>query len=120
MASAKFNNFIRSAKKATKKAANTTMELADIAALNVKLQAGEVKLSEKFEELGRLSYDKLANSADNAEKIAAVVEEIETLLTAANDIKAEIKLKKAMRAKKNRNKDKEPCCASKAENEENE
>ena len=57
--SAKLDSFIGSVKKATKKAANKTMELADAASLNIKLQGLNVKLSEKFEELGRLSYQKL-------------------------------------------------------------
>ena len=100
MSNEKFNNFVKSAKKATRKAANTTMELADIAALNVKLQGQSVKLSEKFEELGKLSYDKLSNSADNAEKIAATVEEIDKLHEAIENIKAEIKAKKNVRAKR--------------------
>ena len=81
MSNEKMNEFIKSAKKATKKAASTTMELADIASLNLKLQGQSVKLSEKYEKLGKLSYDKLANEADNAEKIAAVVAEIGKPLT---------------------------------------
>ena len=97
MSNEKFNDFMRNAKKATKKAANTTMELADIAALNVKLQGQSVKLSEKFEVLGRLSYDKLANEADNAEKIAAAVAEIEKIKNNMENIKAEIKAKKLAR-----------------------
>ena len=115
MSNEKFNDFMRNAKKATKKAANTTMELADIAALNVKLQGQSVKLSEKFEVLGRLSYDKLANEADNAEKIAAAVEEIDKIKNNIENIKAEIKAKKIARAKK-KVEDKEPCCQ--AENKE--
>lgn len=101
MANEKLNDFISSAKKATKKAANTTLELADIAALKVKLQAHNVKLSEKFEELGRLSYAKLADDADNAEKIAACVEEIDKIKNSIEDVNAEIKVKKDARKKKN-------------------
>lgn len=100
MSKENLSEFISSAKKATKKAATATMELADIAALNVKLQGQSVKLSEKFELLGRLSYDKLENSADNAEKIASAVEEINKIKEAIEDTKAEIKAKKAARAKK--------------------
>ena len=57
----RFDTFMKNAKKATKKAANKTMELADIASLNLKLQGLNVKLSEKFETLGKLSYKKLCN-----------------------------------------------------------
>jgi hypothetical protein len=100
MANEKLNDFISSAKKATKKAANTTLELADIATLKVKLQAHNVKLSEKFEKLGKLSYAKLANDADNAEKIAACVAEIDKIKNTIEDINAEIKVKKDARKKK--------------------
>lgn len=99
MPNTKMNNFICTAKKATKKAANTTMELADIAALKVKLQAYNVKLSEKFEELGRLSYAKLANEEDNADRIAAAVEAIDRIKNLIEDVKAEIAVKKAARKK---------------------
>lgn len=100
MSNEKLNDFIKSAKKVTKKAASTTMELADIASLKVKLQGQMVKLSEKFEELGRLSYGKLANDEDNTEKIAAAVAEIDALKNKIEDTKAEIKAKKRARAKK--------------------
>ena len=100
MSNEKLNDFIKGAKKVTKKAASTTMELADIASLNVKLQGQKVKLSEKFEELGRLSYGKLANDEDNAEKIASAVAAIDQLKEAIEDIKAEITAKKRVRAKK--------------------
>ncbi len=102
----KFQSFVRSAKKAGKKAANKTMELADLASLNLKLQRINVKLSEKFEELGKLSYKKLSgvgeiNEAPTAESdnavdmIAAIVDEIDKLYTSQSRIKAEIKAKKA-------------------------
>lgn len=111
MSKEQFNDFIKSAKKATKKAANTTMELADIASLNLKLQGQSVKLSEKYEKLGKLSYDKLANEADNAEKIAAVVEEIGKMIEAIENTKAEIKAKKAARKAK-KVAEKNHCCKS--------
>lgn len=100
MSKENINEFISSAKKATKKAATATMELADIAALNLKLQGQSVKLSEKFEKLGRLSYEKLENSADNTDMIAKTVEEINKIKEAIEDTKAEIKAKKNARAKK--------------------
>ena len=109
MANEKLNNFLQNAKKATKKAAVTTMELTDIAALKVKLQGQSVKLSEKFEKLGRLSYDKLANEADNAEKIAEVVSGIDAIHNVIEDIEAEIKAKKNAR----REKKKSNCCKDK-------
>ena len=100
MSNEKMNEFIKSAKKATKKAANTTMELADIASLNLKLQGQSVKLSEKYEKLGKLSYAKLSCDADNADKIAATVEEIGAMIEQIENTKAEIKAKKAARKAK--------------------
>ena len=109
MSNEKMNEFIKSAKKATKKAANTTMELADIASLNLKLQGQSVKLSEKYEKLGKLSYDKLSGDADNADKIAATVEEIGVMIEQIENTKAEIKAKKAARKAK-KVAEKRNCC----------
>ena len=111
MANEKINSLIKSAKKVTKKAANTTIELADMASLNLKLQGQSVKLSEKYEALGKLSYDKLANEADNADKIASLVEEIGKAIEEIENTKAEIKAKKkARKAKKVA--EKQHCCKS--------
>ena len=109
----KLDGFIRSVKKATKKAANKTMELADVASLNIKLQALNVKLSEKFEELGRLSYKKLEGigeitdaegtetaADDVVDKIASTVDEINKLYEEISCLKAEIKSAKEARAQK--------------------
>lgn len=111
----KLDSFFASVKKATKKAANKTMELADAASLNIKLQGLNVKLSERFEELGRLSYKKLegigevtadectdAPADDTVDKIASTVEEINKLYEQISCLKAEIKAQKeSRRASKN-------------------
>lgn len=109
---AKLDSFVKSVKKATKKAANKTMELADAASLNIKLQGLNVKLSEKFEELGRLSYKKLQGigeitteeatepvADDTVDKIAATVEEINKLYEEISCLKAEIRSRKATKSK---------------------
>jgi flagellar hook-associated protein FlgK len=106
----KLDSFLASVKKATKKAANKTMELADAASLNLKLQGLNVKLSEKFEQLGRLSYKKLegigeistdecgdAPADDTVDKIASTVEEINKLYEQISCLKAEIKAQKESR-----------------------
>ena len=101
----RFDAFMKTAKKATKKAANKTMELADIASLNLKLQSLNVKLSEKFEHLGTLSYKKLSGVgeiSDEAEptadttvdEIAETVEAIDKLYDEISRLKAEIKARK--------------------------
>ena len=111
----KLDSFFASVKKATKKAANKTMELADAASLNIKLQGLNVKLSERFEELGRLSYKKLegigevttdectdAPADDTVDKIASTVEQINKLYEEISCLKAEIKAQKeSRRASKN-------------------
>ena len=106
----KLDSFFASVKKATKKAANKTMELADTASLNIKLQGLNVKLSEKFETLGRLSYKKLegigeittdecadAPVDDTVDRIAATVEEINKLYEEISCLKAEIRAQKESR-----------------------
>ena len=105
----RFDSFMKNAKKATKKAANKTMELADIASLNLKLQGLNVKLSEKFETLGKLSYQKLsgvgeisdeitpAGDADTTvDAIAETVEAIDKLYDEISRLKVEIKVRKEM------------------------
>ena len=107
----RLEGLLSSVKKVTKKAANKTMELADAASLNIKLQGLNVKLSEKFEELGRLSYKKLegigeisaeenaiAPIDDTVDKISDTVEQINKLYEAIACLKAEIKAQKESRA----------------------
>ena len=103
----RFDAFMKTAQKATKKAANKTMELADLASLNLKLQSLNVKLSEKFEYLGKLSYKKLSGigeisdgsepTADTTvDEIAETVEAIDKLHDEISRLKVEIKVKKEM------------------------
>jgi uncharacterized small protein (DUF1192 family) len=102
----RFDAFMKTAKKATKKAANKTMELADIASLNLRLQSLNVKLSEKFEYLGKLSYKKLSGIGEisdenepadtTVDEIAETVEAIDRLYDEISRLKTEIKIKKEM------------------------
>lgn len=100
----RFDAFMKTAKKATKKAANKTMELADIASLNLRLQSLNVKLSEKFEYLGKLSYKKLSGIGEisdenepadtTVDEIAETVEAIDRLYDEISRLKADIKVRK--------------------------
>ena len=54
-------------------------ELADIAKLNIKVKALSVKLSGKFEKLGRLTYKQLKTETSYAEDIAVVIADIDQL-----------------------------------------
>lgn len=86
-------------------AANKTLkiagELADIATLNIKLKAMSVKLSGKFEKLGRLTYKQLKTETSYAEEISTVITEIDNLREDIKTLKNDIeKAKKERQAAK--------------------
>ena len=93
----KLNTLTKEVKKAGKKVAQKTGELADIASVRIKLQGRSVKLSEAYEELGKLSYRKLTKDADNTEKISSCIEKIDGLLLEISNRKSELaeKMKKS-------------------------
>ena len=82
-------------------AANKTIkvagELADIAKLNLKLKTLSVKLSGKFEKLGRLTYKQLKTETSYAEEIAVVIADIDQLRADIKEQKEKIELAKAER-----------------------
>ena len=54
-------------------------ELADIAKLNIKVKTLSVKLSGKFEKLGRLTYKQLKTETSYAEEIAVIISDIDQI-----------------------------------------
>ena len=82
-------------------AANKTIkvagELADIAKLNIKLKTLSVKLSGKFEKLGRLTYKQLKTETSYAEEIAVIIADIDQLRADIKDLREKIELAKAER-----------------------
>ena len=86
----------RAADKTVKKAS----DLADAAALRIKLKATNVKLSEKYETLGRLTYKQLKSERSQAEAISKVIADIDELRDKAKSIKQRIDDEKAARAER--------------------
>lgn len=82
-------------------AANKTLkvagELADIAKLNIKLKALSVKLSGKFEKLGRLTYKQLKTETSYAEEIAIIIADIDQLRAEIKSLKEKIEAAKRER-----------------------
>ncbi len=71
-------------------AVEKTGEFADSAKKYVKLRAVDAKLNAGFELLGKLTYKQIKNGESYAEKIAAVMEEIDDLRERRAQIVAEI------------------------------
>lgn len=90
------NGVGRAADKTVKKAS----DLADAAALRIKLKALNVKLSEKYETLGRLTYKQLKSERSQAEAISKVIEDIDELRDKIKALKERIETEKAERAKR--------------------
>lgn len=90
------SNVGRAADKTIKKAG----ELADAASMRLKLKSMNVKLNEKFETLGRLTYKQLKTGRSHAEAISAVIEEIDSLREEIRELKQKIDEAKEARAKK--------------------
>lgn len=80
------SNVGRAADKTIKKAG----ELADSAALRIKLKTLNVKLSEKFETLGRLTYKQLKTERSQAEAISTAIEDIDALREEIKTLKQKI------------------------------
>jgi len=80
------------------KAVKKTGELADIAAKYVKLKVLDAKLSSKFETLGRLTYKQIKSETSMAEKIAEVIEKIDSLRAQRKALNEEIEADKKRRA----------------------
>ena len=93
-------------------AANKTLkvagELADIAKLNFKLKTLSVRLSGKFEKLGRLTYKQLKTETSYAEDIAIVIADIDQLRAEIKSLKEKIETAKREREEAKRQ-DAEAC-----------
>ncbi len=80
-----FDGFVSGAKKAINKAALKVNDLADCASDSIKIEGLKLKLSEKYEELGKIVYNEMAtgtfteNSAAKAAEIEALLKQIDAL-----------------------------------------
>lgn len=88
------------------KAVEKTEELADMAALHIKLKTLEAKRKEQYAQLGKLTYRQIKSGDSQAEKIAPVIEELDSLRDKVNELMVEIEAaKKARQEKKEQRKE---------------
>ena len=76
---AHWNDIKNSAKKLARKAIKETGEAADLASLHIKLKALEAKRNKEYENLGRLTYRQLKTGISQAERIAPIINNIDTI-----------------------------------------
>lgn len=72
-------DIVSGTKKTFNKAALKVNEVADCAADSIKIEALKIKLSEKYEELGRIVYQGMSEGKADKEKIGEKVDQIEAL-----------------------------------------
>ena len=84
--------------KAANKAVKTTGEVADIATKQIKLKSFDSKLSAKYEDLGRLTYKQIKSGESQAESIALIIDEIDSLRVKRKELEDEIAEDKKRRA----------------------
>ena len=97
---AKWNDIKNGVGRAADKTMKKASELADAAALRLKLKATGVKLSEKYETLGRLTYKQLKTERSQAEAIAKVIDDIDLLREKAKALRQRIEAEKEARAER--------------------
>lgn len=95
---ANWNEICDKVGKAANKAAKKTEEIVDSTSKYVKLKALDMKLSSKYEELGRLTYKQLKNGESEAEKISEIIEELDSLRERRKALHEEIEADKKRRA----------------------
>ena len=96
----KWNNIKSGVGKAADKTMKKASDIADAAALRIKLRAMNAKLSEKYETLGRLTYKQLKSERSQAEAISKVIEDIDELREKIKAHKQRIEDEKAARAER--------------------
>lgn len=92
-----WDEFISSAKKAFNKAAVKVNDLADTAADSIKIESLKLKLSQKYEELGKIVYNEMKSSTDDAsaEKAADKAAEIDAINSEIEALKAKKEKKRS-------------------------
>ena len=89
-----------SAKRIAKSAIKGTGEAADIASLHIRLKSLENKRDKEYEALGKLTYRQLKTGISQAEKIAPVVSNIDTVREKIKNVNAAIEEVKQARAER--------------------
>ena len=94
---ANWDEFYVTAKSMASKAMQKTEELADIAAMRIRLKALESRRDEQYKLLGKLTYRQLKTGESQAEKIAPVVANLDRVREKIRKQMAEIEEEKAAR-----------------------
>ena len=84
---ANWNEFVSGAKKTFNKAAVKAGEVADCAADSIKIETLKIKLSERYEELGKIVYEEMKAEKADAEKVSEKAAEIDALLEQIEELK---------------------------------
>ena len=92
-----WNDLYNKVKNVADKAVKKTEEFADIAAKHVRLHRIDSKLSDRYENLGKLTYKQLKTGESQAERIAAYIESIDKLRADRKALQAEIEADKVRR-----------------------
>lgn len=92
---ANWEEFVSGAKKTFNKAAVKVGEVADCAAESIKIESLKIKLSEKYEELGRIVYEEVRSEKTDAARVGEKAAEIDELIAEIEALKAKKKSKKS-------------------------
>ena len=84
---ANWNEFLSAAKKTFNKAAVKVNDFADCAAESIKIEALKIKLSEKYEELGRVVYEEMRAEKADAEKVGEKAAEVDDIIAKIEALK---------------------------------
>ena len=90
---ASLENIRSSVKKQWGKALGKAEKTADLTSTKIKIKGIDIKLAEKYEELGRLTYDNIHGNADTKE-IDRVIAEIDELIARKDSLCDDILQKK--------------------------
>lgn len=91
------NDLCKKVKNVADRAVKKTEEIADSAAKHIKLHRIDSKLSDRYENLGKLTYKQLKMGESQAERIAAYIESIDKLRADRKSLQAEIEADRARR-----------------------
>ncbi len=87
MKMANWNEIVSSAKKTFNKAAVKVNDFADCAAESIKIEALKIKLSEKYEALGKVVYDEMKADKANADKVGEAAAEVDEIIAKIEALK---------------------------------
>lgn len=87
----------RTVKRGTGKAISRVGDVSDNASLRLKLVKKEAALSELYEQLGRIAYQKAKTNEDVSEKAEVLIEKIDIIRAEVYSIKAAFKEKQERR-----------------------